>query len=168
MSGDEPGSLTGGCNCGAVRYHLTSMPMFVHCCHCTWCQREGGGAFVVNALIESDRVVLTAGADQLVEQRVPSVSGQGQRLIRCPHCAATLWSHYAYGKLSEAVRFVRTVTLDARGAVTPDAHIYTASKQPWVVLDDEAPQLDEYYRARDLWPPESLERRAALLARHAS
>ena len=49
-------NLEGGCACGAVRYRLTSAPMFVHCCHCRDCQRQTGSAFVLNALIEADRV----------------------------------------------------------------------------------------------------------------
>ena len=50
--------LSGGCACGAVRYALTSAPMFVHCCHCLDCQRQTGSAFVLNALIETDRIQL--------------------------------------------------------------------------------------------------------------
>ena len=70
MADEEAVNLQGGCNCGAVRYRLSSRPMFVHCCHCTWCQRAGGGAFVVNALIETDRVALTRGDDDdIVELR---------------------------------------------------------------------------------------------------
>ena len=51
----------GGCACGAVRYRMTSPPMFVHCCHCHDCQRQTGTAFVLNALIEADRVSLICG-----------------------------------------------------------------------------------------------------------
>jgi hypothetical protein len=52
----------GGCACGAVRYRLTSDPLFTHCCHCLNCQRQTGSAFVINLLIEADRVELLAGA----------------------------------------------------------------------------------------------------------
>ena len=48
--------FSGGCACGEIRYRLDSAPMFVHCCHCAPCQSETGSAFVINALIESDRV----------------------------------------------------------------------------------------------------------------
>jgi len=54
-------SFEGKCTCGDVRYRMTRRPMFVHCCHCTWCQRETGTAFALNALIETDRVELIAG-----------------------------------------------------------------------------------------------------------
>ncbi|HEX4885361.1 MAG TPA: GFA family protein, partial [Casimicrobiaceae bacterium] len=50
--------LAGGCDCRRVRYQLLSAPLFVHCCHCRWCQRETGSAFALNAMIETDRVEL--------------------------------------------------------------------------------------------------------------
>src|SRR5262245_15736086 len=55
MAESEP--IEGGCTCRAIRYRMTSTPLFVHCCHCRWCQRETGSAFVLNAMIEADRVV---------------------------------------------------------------------------------------------------------------
>lgn len=57
----------GGCTCGHVRYRMTSNPIFVHCCHCTWCQRETGSAFAVNALIEADRVQLLQGTVEIID-----------------------------------------------------------------------------------------------------
>jgi hypothetical protein len=47
----------GGCDCRAVRFRLRSRPLFVHCCHCRWCQRERDAAFALNAMIEADRVI---------------------------------------------------------------------------------------------------------------
>jgi hypothetical protein len=55
---DTQGFADGGCDCRAVRYRLSSRPLFVHCCHCRWCQRETGSAFALNAMIEVDRVTL--------------------------------------------------------------------------------------------------------------
>ena len=99
---------------GSLRYRLTSEPMFVHCCHCRWCQRESGASFALNALIEAERVVVLAGEPD----RLP-----------------------------------------------PDIHIYTRSKQPWVVLPEGAVAVDAYYDSKKHWPPASLERRAAVLER---
>ena len=128
LAADLP--LEGGCTCRAVRFRLTSRPLFVHCCHCTWCQRESGASFALNALIESERVELLSGEPELVE--TPSASGAGQRIARCPRCRVAVWSHYAGG--GDAVRFVRVGTLDEPGRLPPDIHIFTASKQPWIVL----------------------------------
>lgn len=153
----ESFSVEGGCTCGQVRYRLTSRPMFVHCCHCRWCQRETGSAFVLNALIEADRVVLLTGAPEVVP--TPSASGRGQKIARCPACRVALWS--TYSGAGDAVRFVRVGTLDDPDLLPPDVHIYTASKQPWVVLPEGTPAFPEYYDRDTLWPAESLARRRA-------
>ncbi len=148
----------GGCTCRAVRYRMTSRPLFVNCCHCRWCQRESGAAFALNAMIESDRVVLLQGKPQLVD--TPSNSGKGQQVFRCPTCQVALWSHYAGA--GTRVKFVRVGTLDEPDRLPPGVHIFTASKQPWVVLPEGVPAVPEYYDAKQLWPAESLERRKAL------
>ena len=159
--GDESATFEGGCTCRTVRYRMTSRPLFVNCCHCTWCQRETGSAFAINAMIEADRVELLRGAVDVVD--TPSLSGKGQKIARCPHCRIALWSNY--GGAGDAVRFVRVGTLDARNRLPPDVHIFTSTKQPWVVLPPETPACAEYYKASELWPKESLDRRAALSAR---
>ena len=151
--------LAGGCDCRYVRYRMTTRPLFVHCCHCRWCQRESGASFALNALIESDRVELTAGEVLMVD--TPSESGLGQQVARCPKCLVCLWSHYAGS--GPAVKFVRIGTLDDPDALPPDIHLYTASKQPWVVLPEGTPAFPEYYDRQLQWPAASLERRRALL-----
>jgi hypothetical protein len=150
----------GGCTCRFVRYRLTSAPLFVHCCHCRWCQRETGSAFALNALIEAHRVQLLTGTVEVVD--TPSNSGKGQKIARCPACRIAVWSNYAGA--GDAVRFVRVGTLDDPDRCPPDIHIFTASKQPWVLLPPATPAVAEYYKAGEMWPPASLERRAVLTA----
>jgi hypothetical protein len=132
--------------------------MFVHCCHCRWCQRLSGGAFAVNALIESDRVEVLAGQPEAVP--IASPSGAGQEIIRCPACRVAVWSHYL--RLGNTVRFVRVGTLDNPDLVPPDLHIFTDSKQPWVQLPANAAAVPELYVRKDYWPPESLARLMAV------
>lgn len=148
----------GGCACGRLRYRVLDRPMFVHCCHCSWCQRESGSAFAVNALIESDRVELLQGEIEWVD--TPSASGRGQKIARCPACHVAVWSHYAGA--GEAVSFVRVGTLDPPHAIEPDIHIFTSTKRPWVVLSEAVPAVPEYYDARQYWPKESQQRYLAL------
>jgi hypothetical protein len=138
---------------------MTSAPLFVHCCHCRWCQRETGSAFVLNAMIEANRVVLLSGTPDVVN--TPSNSGKGQKISRCPTCRIAVWSNYAGA--GEAIRFVRVGTLDNPDRLPPDIHIFTSSKQPWVVLPEGTPALPEFYDRQKYWPPESLARRQALL-----
>lgn len=149
----------GGCDCKAVRYRMESAPLFVHCCHCRWCQRETGASFALNAMIEADRVTGLGIAPEVVD--TPSASGLGQKIARCPTCRVAVWSHYAGS--GPVTRFVRVGTLDNPDLLPPDVHIFTASKQPWVIIAPGAPVFEEYYEREKLWPAESLARREAML-----
>lgn len=151
-------TIEGGCACGAVRYRMNREPMFVHCCHCTSCQRETGTAFVINALVESDSVEILKGSPKPV--MTPSESGRGQQIWRCRECEVALWSNY--GGARDILRFVRVGTLDAPREIEPDIHIYTRSKLPWVRLPEDALAVESYYDSSEVWPAESLKRRKAL------
>jgi hypothetical protein len=150
--------LEGGCSCGEVRYRLASEPLFIHCCHCLNCQRQTGSAFVINLLIEADRVELLEGDPQPVD--APRDDGSTQRIFRCPTCQVAVFSEYG----SPEVRFVRGGTLDRPSEVSPDVHIYTRSKLGWVTLPDSVPAFDVYYDSKTLWPAEKLERLQAVFA----
>jgi len=141
-----------------VRYRLTSEPLFVHCCHCRNCQRQTGSAFVINLLIEADRVEVT-GTPQAV--RVPRDDGSEQTIHRCPDCQVAVFSEYGRPE----VRFVRAGTLDQPSAVAPDVHIFTRSKLPWIELPDTVPAFEVYYDSKALWPAASLERLEAVMSR---
>lgn len=150
---------TGGCACGELRYRLASEPLFVHCCHCLNCQRQTGSAFVINLLIESDRVEVLAGTPVAVE--APRDDGTVQRIFRCPRCQTAVFSQYTAPQL----RFVRGGTLDDPAGVTPDVHIFTRSKVDWVTLPPQTPAFEVYYDTKALWPAASYERLKAALAR---
>jgi len=161
MTSAAPYPLQGGCDCREIRYQLDGPPLFVHCCHCRWCQRESGASFALNAMIEADRVTLLSGVPEVVD--TPSASGKGQRVARCPTCRIALWSNYAGA--GPRVHFVRVGTLDEPDHLPPDVHIFTSTKQPWVVLPEGVPAVPVYYDRRQLWPAGSLTRLEALLAR---
>ena len=148
----------GGCACGVVRFRMKREPLFVHCCHCRWCQRETGTSFALNALLESSELEVLKGDPERVE--IPSESGKGQSVFRCPHCQVALWSHY--GGAGDLLSLVRIGTLEQSGRFTPDIHIYTESKQPWVVIPEGVPVFEQYYDAREEWPAASLERFMAM------
>ncbi len=150
----------GGCTCGHVRYSVSSEPMIVHCCHCSWCQRQTGTAFALNALIESDRVRLLQGDVETLT--IASPSGSGQIIARCPKCRVAVWSNYQMSGLRERIRFIRVGTLDNPDLMPPDVHIYTTSKQAWVRLPDKALTAETFYDYAQTWSPDSLNRRAAL------
>jgi hypothetical protein len=135
-----------------VRYRLTSEPLIVHCCHCLNCQRQTGSAFVVNVLIEADRVELLAGEPVVVD--VPRDDGSAQHIYRCPSCQVAVWS--VYGRPDAF--FIRGGTLDEPRAVEPDVHIFVRSKADWVTIPEGAPAFDEFYDIDEVWPKASLAR----------
>ena len=151
---------SGSCSCGAIQYRLMSAPMFVHCCHCLDCQKQTGGAFAINGLIEADRVEILNGEPQAVS--MPTDSGRPHIIYRCSNCQVALWSIYG-GR--QQVRFIRVSTLDEPHAIKPDVHIFTRSKVPWVGLPKDARAFDVYYETEKEWPAESFARRKAAYAK---
>ncbi len=151
----------GGCTCGHVRYRMSSGPLIVHGCHCTWCQRQSGTAFATNAIIESDRVSLLQG--DVEEMMIPSPGGKGQLMARCPKCRVTVWSQYYFGGYRKHFKFIRAGTLDDPTAMPPDVHICTSTKQPWVLLPPEHKVVAEYYDTRETWSADSLARLDVLM-----
>jgi hypothetical protein len=144
---------TGRCACGQLSYQAEGDPLIVHCCHCTYCQRETGTAFATNVLIESDRVAISGDIETIVN---PSASGQGQRIIRCPACHVAVSSHYPGA--GDAFHFLRAGTLDQRADVEPDVHIYTSTKVPWVIIPDDVPAFPEFYDPASVWTEQMRER----------
>jgi len=151
--------LDGGCDCRLIRYRMVKRPLVVHCCHCRWCQRESGASFALNAMIETDYVVHLGAEPEIID--TPSNSGRGQKIARCPKCKVAVWSNY-FGA-GPVIRFVRVGTLDAPDHLSPDIHIFTSSKQPWVQLPTGVPSVAEYYDRELYWPPESLARRLLIV-----
>lgn len=156
----------GGCTCGAVRYCMDAAPIVVHACHCSWCQRETGTAFALNALLERDRLRVTRGDEMLEEIATPSASGKGQRIVRCRACRVALWSHYPGG--GDAIAFVRVGTLDAPDIAPPDLHIYTGTRQAWLALPPDARAFEAFYDPAVEWSEQARQRyRAAQQAAKA-
>ena len=155
MDSENKGSHSkGACSCGEVEFTLLQAPMFIHCCHCTWCQKETGSAFALNALIETSSINLDGG--KLTRITVPTNSGKGQIIVRCSKCLSALWSHY--GAAEEKVAFLRVGTLNNSREIQPDIHIYTSSKVNWLKLGYDTPVVEEYYRRSQYWPESSINR----------
>ena len=145
--------LKGRCGCGEVTYQMSSGPMFVHCCHCQECQKQTGSAYVLNAIIEADRVEIVG---PVVENTLPTPSGKGQVITRCANCGTAVFSNYQVrmGKL----RYIRVGTLDDPSQCPPDVQIFTSSKQPWVPLNPDIPIFENFYKFDKVWPAASLAR----------
>lgn len=151
--------MQGRCTCGRIAYRLTAPPMIVHCCHCSWCQRESGSAFAVNAVVEAAHLEVTGDPELIV---TPSASGKGQEIARCPDCQVALWSHYPGAGRRAA--FVRVGTMDDPGACPPDVHIYTSTMQDWFALPEGARGFAGFYNPKEVWPEATRARWSAMLA----
>jgi len=147
-------TLKGRCSCSAIRYELTESPLIVHACHCRDCQRITGSAFVVNMWIEK-KFVRASGADPKA-YRLEGGSGKRHDVFFCDTCGTYLWSRYHI--VSSDCLFVRAGTLENPGAVTPDVHIFTRTKVPWLTLPKGVRAFESIYRIDDVWPAESRER----------
>ena len=144
---DKPG----GCACGAIRYRVTETPLIVHACHCLNCQKLTGSAFVITLWIERELVAVSGAEPKFY--RLTAGSGQTHDVYYCPDCGTRLWSRF------EAVPgdtiLLRAGTLDDPAAVTPDVHIYTRSKLPWVRLPEGARAFEAMYKLAEVWPDET-------------
>lgn len=162
---DEPiRPFDGGCVCGTVRFRMHAVPMFVHCCHCTRCQRETGGPFAHHAMIEHTQFSVLQGEPDFV--LVPTDSGGKHWVARCPVCRVAMWNEH--GSRKAITRYVRVGTLDEPARCPPRAHIFLRSKQPWLELPPDAAAYPGYYDAAKTWPAASLARYALAKAARAA
>jgi hypothetical protein len=126
--------LAGGCRCGQVRVRIDTAPIITHCCHCRNCQKQSGSAFAINAMIETDRLVVTAGEPE------PFTSSHGQNAFNCPACRSTVWWHIP--QLGPAIAFVGAGVFDEGERLPPEAHYFTRSKHPWITLPPDLPAFE--------------------------
>jgi hypothetical protein len=164
--------IKGHCTCKAVTYEVLAPFLIIHCCHCTWCQRESGSAFALNAIIESSNFRLTS---TLAPQHVPlpTPSGEGQIIARCPECWVPVYADY--GGVAKMLTYVKLGTIDfedrVRAGIRPDVHIWTSTKLDWVDLASEkergVPIFEEYYRRSEVWSEENNKRFETLKAKYA-
>jgi hypothetical protein len=149
--------LDGRCACGAVTYSMKSKPIVVHCCHCSECQRQTGSAFVLNAIIEAERVTIEGS---VIETTLPTPSGNGQVVTRCKKCGVAVFGNYLSRK--GKLRYIRVGTLDQPDKCPPDVHIFTSSKLPWVTLNSDVPVFENLYNFENVFSDASLARWNAL------
>ena len=123
--------LTGGCQCGAVRYELKARPETVLVCHCTDCRKQTSSAFALVAVVPEEHFRMMQGELKTFEGR--AASGRAKTGAFCPDCGSRIWHRIEWrpGKLS-----IRAGTLDDPGALEPTTHLWTSRKLPWVVIPD--------------------------------
>ncbi len=145
----------GGCICGAVRYELLDEPLFIQACHCTQCQTATGSAFILTMILEAHNFkTVSEGPTDTYTMKLGSGSLADGHF--CGECHSGVWGN-PHGQ-TDGIVYIRGGTLDDTTSIVPAAHIFTKSKQDWVIIPDGVPIFDEGYDVADLWPQESLER----------
>jgi hypothetical protein len=140
------GKLTGGCLCGTVRYTLADGFRFKpYACHCTLCQTRTGSAFSEHMLFALASLSITGELDK-GETRQPS--GAHSSIWGCARCKTRI---YAENDSRPGFASLRCGTLDKSAEVVPAAHLWIGSKQPWVIIPDDVPSMEEQPRSMEAW-----------------
>ena len=124
----------GGCHCGAVRYTFSKAPELTFYCHCQDCQRTTGGPFSVELMLDSSGFEISGPMASYV---VTGDSGKPVKRWFCSKCGSGI---YLESEADPGYVFLKPGGLDDASWVSPDMHIYTAAKQPWLVIGDTLPQ----------------------------
>ena len=128
MSARRPAlPIAGGCSCGAIRYEIMSFPLLLYTCNCTECQTASGSAFALNMPVAAKDLRIRQGKP--LGWRRPSPSGADVTSRFCGDCGGRIYGERA-GR-PESVN-LRAGTLDDTSWLTPVAHMFMRSAQPWV------------------------------------
>ncbi len=146
-------ALIGGCNCGNVRYEIRKEPIFAHACHCRDCQRSTGSAFVIHSVVLKEDFKIEGDTKSTT---LPTGSGAGYDPHFCANCGTYIWCKYHFSSLPTIA--LRTTTLDDTSIISPQAHIFTKYKQPWLTLSEDIPAFEEFYVRDEVWPAAGLDR----------
>lgn len=141
--------FSGGCGCGEVRYGLRNPPLFVHACHCLYCQKASGSAFRITTIVLESDVVINQG-----DVSFRKISTQRTEFI-CKSCGDVI---YRTATNHPETALLNSRTLDDLRMLEIGAHIWTVDKHAWLKLPADVPQFEERYDRNEVWPRESLER----------
>ncbi|MEM7412121.1 MAG: GFA family protein [Myxococcota bacterium] len=128
--------MTGGCQCGAVRYRIEGPPKAVTACHCRECQRQSGSAFGMSLIVARDGFHLDQG-DVQVYSRVGE-SGLEVAGAFCGICGTRLYHDL---ERNPTTRNVKAGTLDDPSECAPILHVWTDSRQRWFTLPEAVPHF---------------------------
>jgi hypothetical protein len=121
--------LTGGCQCGRVRYEIRAKPLSVYACHCTECQRQSGSAFALSLPVPRDGVAVVGGTP--ATWRRVLADGRAIACFFCGDCGTRLFHN---PERNPQASIVKPGTLDDTTWLAPVGHIWTRSAQAWVQI----------------------------------
>jgi hypothetical protein len=130
--------LSGGCQCGHIRYEITGQPRALYACHCRECQKQSASAFGISLIIDSADLQLRQGNPQRWSRSTDS----GNRLdcFFCPDCGSRVWHG---DKDREVTVSVKGGSLDHPLDLGQAVHIWVCRKLPGVALPAGAVQYEE-------------------------
>ncbi|MCC6926983.1 GFA family protein [Novosphingobium sp.] len=129
-------TLSGGCLCGAVRYTVEQSVRFdAYACHCTDCQTRSGSAFGIQQSVMANDLTVEG---PLIRGEHIQPSGAVAGIYACEKCLTRI---YTDNNNRPGIVNLRAGTLDTSYHLVPGAHLWTASKLPWVVIPDDAINL---------------------------
>lgn len=123
--------VEGGCQCRAVRYRIKAGPLGVYNCHCKDCQRASGATHTMSMVLPRDAVELLSGALAVYDKAADS--GRTVRMLGCAECGTKVWNEPL---ASPQFLILKPGTLDDMSWAVPIGNIWTASKAPWVAIDE--------------------------------
>lgn len=131
MAIDAAAGLTGGCQCGAVRYRLSAEPTGVTICHCRMCQKASGGPMMAFGGVRLSEFFVSSGAIATF-----SSSDIAERGF-CARCGTPL----TYREAGRDRVSVTLGSLDEPGAVAPVTQLGVESKVSWLVPSLSLPEI---------------------------
>ncbi len=125
--------LSGGCQCGALRYEVRGKPLRTYACHCSICQKQSGSAFGLSAQFPGGSLTVTQGR---LEHFVRDGRGRKFRCYFCPSCGTRIY-HQMFTDEGDLPRInLKPGTLDDRSWYKPGCHVWAENAQPWVKFPD--------------------------------
>jgi hypothetical protein len=125
--------MTGGCQCGEVRFEVQGRPVDLYVCHCRECQKQSSSAFGISLMVRSVDLVLLAGTPKVWTR--PATLAGSLDCAFCPNCGSRLWHGNSE---QEEVVSIKGGTLDRPPDLTHAKHVWTSRKLPGVVIPDHA------------------------------
>ena len=132
------GGLSGGCQCGGVRYQITGAPLALYVCHCAECRKQSVSAFGISLIVRCADFHLVQGSLQHWSR--PADSGRTVDCYFCPTCGSRIWHS---GSERQDTLSVKGGSLDEALDLTAAVHIWKSRKLPGVIIPGQARQFSE-------------------------
>lgn len=139
----------GGCLCGSVRYAVSGHPVRVTVCHCRFCQKATGSAYMVEPIFASGSLAVLSGSPRTYDH-VSAGSGKLVGVHFCPACGTRLW--LGFERFPDAVGvYAGTFDDPCWFPIGPEnaRHIFLGSARPDTIIPPGLPTFTGHATAND-------------------